>query len=222
MEKLVRGVEAFQKHHLGSYRELFEEFIHGQAPEALFITCSDSRLNPNLITQTKPGELFILRNAGNLVPPYGSANGGEGATLEYAVVALGIRDIIVCGHSYCGAMGGLLHPENTKGMPLLADWLKHAEATREIMAQNYQNLEGDHLLMATVEENVLVQLDNLRTYPCVAVLLARGELRIHGWVYVVQSGEVFAYQAEKGQFIPLSEATLTPPITRRLARNPAV
>lgn len=221
MEKLVRGVEAFQQHYLSTYRELFEQFIHGQAPEALFITCSDSRINPNLITQTEPGEMFILRNAGNLIPPFGSANGGEGATIEYAVVALGIKDIFVCGHSYCGAMGGLLYPENLEGMPLVALWLKHAEATREIMTQNYRGLEGDPLLMATVEENVLVQIDNLRTYPCVAVRLARGELRVHAWVYEVQSGEVFAHEAGKGQFVPLREATPTPPISRRLARSPS-
>jgi carbonic anhydrase len=219
MEKLVRGVEAFQQNYLSSYRELFEKFIHGQAPEALFITCSDSRINPNLITQTEPGEMFILRNAGNLIPPFGATSGGEGASIEYAVVALGIKDIIVCGHSHCGAMGGLLYPENLEGMPLVEGWLKHAEATRQIMAQNYQDLEGDPLLMATVEENVLVQLDNLRTYPCVAVRLARGALRIHGWVYEVQTGEVFAYEAEKGQFVPLREASPMPTISRRLARQ---
>ena len=217
MEKLVRGVEAFQRNVRSVYADLFEGFRHGQAPEALFITCSDSRINPHLITQTQPGELFLLRNAGNLVPPFGSSNGGEAATIEYAVSALGVQDVIICGHSYCGAMGGLLHPETLKTMPSMALWLKHAEATREIIAQNYRDLKGDSLLTATVEENVLVQLDNLKTHPAVAVKLAQGKLRLHGWVYKVQTGEVFAYEAEKGQFVPLNEATLRPTMGRRLS-----
>lgn len=219
MEKLVRGVAAFQNQHQSSFQALFEELAHGQAPEALFITCSDSRLNPNLLTQTHPGELFILRNAGNIVPPYGASRGGEEATIEYAVTALGVKDIIVCGHSLCGAMGGLLYPEHLKDMPALAEWLGHAEATRRIMAQGYPDLAGDHLLTATVEENVLVQLDHLRTHPCVAVKLARGELRIHGWVYELETGEVYAFEPSKNQFVPLRQATLAPAISRKLTRQ---
>lgn len=217
MEKLVRGVEAFQQLR-PAYQELFDEFKFGQAPQTLFITCADSRINPNLLTQTEPGEMFILRNAGNIVPPYGSANGGEGATIEYAVVALGIKDILVCGHSYCGAMGGLLHPETMGRMPLMAQWLEHAAATQAIMTHNYQGLDDAQRLMVTVEENVLVQLDHLRTYPCVAVGLARGDLRIHGWVYEVDGGEVFAYDTDSGQFVPLRDASLNSPIQRRLSR----
>src|SRR5947209_1011259 len=110
MQKLVEGVHHFQANIFSPQRELFERLADGQSPVALFITCSDSRINPNLLTQTEPGELFILRNAGNLVPPYGAGPGGEAATVEFATAALGIRDIIVCGHSHCGAMRALLAP----------------------------------------------------------------------------------------------------------------
>src|SRR5688500_10819560 len=167
MQKLIEGFHHFQASIFSSQRELFERLARGQTPEALFITCSDSRINPNLITQTGPGDLFILRNAGNIIPPYGAANGGEGATIEYAVGALGVKDIIVCGHSHCGARAGLLHPESLTELPLVRHWLTHAEATRRIVKENYGHLSGPALLTATVEENVLVQLENLRTQPAV-------------------------------------------------------
>src|SRR5947208_16582436 len=130
MQKLVEGIHHFQANIFRSQRELFERLAHGQQPDALFITCSDSRINPNLITHTEPGDLFILRNAGNIIPPYGAANGGEGATIEYAVAGLGVQDIIICGHSHCGAMKGLLAPEGLQDLPVFAAWLSHAEATR--------------------------------------------------------------------------------------------
>jgi carbonic anhydrase len=109
MQKLVDGVHQFQENVFGAKQALFERLADGQQPLALFITCSDSRIDPCLLTQTQPGELFILRNAGNIVPPYGQGSGGEAATIEYAVCALKLKDIIVCGHSHCGAMNGLLH-----------------------------------------------------------------------------------------------------------------
>ena len=204
MQKLVQGLHDFQENVFTSKREMFERLSRGQHPEVLFITCSDSRINPNLITQTEPGELFIIRNAGNLIPAYGATNGGEGATVEYAVAALGVKDIVVCGHSHCGAMHGLLNPEAVTELPAVAAWLKQAETTRRIMKDNYQNLEGAPLLTATIEENVLVQLENLRTHPSVAAKMARGELRLHAWVYKIETGEVFAYESERGQFLPLA------------------
>jgi carbonic anhydrase len=200
MEKLVHGLHAFQRDYFSSQRELFERLANGQHPETLFITCSDSRINPNLLTQTEPGDLFILRNAGNLVPPYGATNGGEAATIEYAVSAIGVKDIIVCGHSHCGAMKGLLHPEDLTEMPAVVDWLRQAEATRRIIKENYPHLEAGPLLTSTVEENVLVQLENLRTHPSVAARLARGQLKLHGWVYKLETGQVFQYEPEAGQF----------------------
>jgi len=206
MQKLVQGIHQFQANIFSSQRELFERLADGQDPDALFITCSDSRINPNLITQTNPGDLFILRNAGNIIPPHGAANGGEGATIEYAVAALGIQDIIVCGHSHCGAMMGLLDPKGLDDMPAVGAWLAHAEATRRIIKEKYSELSNSALLTATVEENVLVQLEHLRTHPAVAAGLARGKLKLHGWVYKIETGQVFAYDPERGQFVPVAEA----------------
>jgi carbonic anhydrase len=203
MQKLIQGIHEFQNHIFSTRIAQFAQLAQGQNPQALFITCSDSRINPNLLTQTEPGDLFILRNAGNIVPPYGAAQGGEGATIEYAVTALGIRDIIVCGHSLCGAMQGLLNPAVLKNMPAVASWLSHAEATRRIMLEKYPGREGPAQLITAIEENVLVQIENLRTHPCVAAGLAQGKIKLHGWVYKIETGEVFAYQPQAGQFLPL-------------------
>jgi carbonic anhydrase len=206
MQKLIQGIHHFQANIFSSRRQLFERLAQGQNPQALFITCADSRINPNLLTQTEPGELFILRNAGNIVPPYGAANGGEGATIEFAVAGLGVQDIIVCGHSLCGAMKGLLAPESLQDLPAMASWLTHAEATRRIMREKYADRVGNALLTTTVEENVLVQIENLRTHPAVASRLAQGKLALHGWVYKIETGEVFSYSPQLGQFVPLPEA----------------
>jgi carbonic anhydrase len=217
MQKLVDGIHQFQANVFGSEPEFFAQLAHGQSPETLFITCSDSRINPNLITQTRPGDLFILRNAGNIVPPYGAANGGEGATIEYAVAALGVRDIIVCGHSHCGAMKGLLEPEALEELPAVRSWLGHAETTRRVMRENYGHLTGPKLVTATVQENVLAQLENLRTHPAVAARIARGALHLHGWVYKIETGEVFAYDRATGQFPPLTSVPAADTAPRRLA-----
>ncbi|MCI0462927.1 MAG: carbonic anhydrase [Gemmataceae bacterium] len=204
MQKLVQGIHLFQSSIFASQRELFVRLANGQRPEVLFITCSDSRINPNLLTQTDPGDLFILRNAGNIIPPHGAANGGEGATIEFAVAGLGIEDIIICGHSLCGAMKGLLQPDSLRKLPAMRAWLSHAEATRRIIEEKYQDREGAALLTATVEENVLIQIENLRTHPAVAAGLSAGRLKIHGWVYKIETGEVFAYDPSLGQFLPLA------------------
>ena len=204
MQKLVEGIHQFQKHVVNDYQALFTRLADGQKPLALFITCSDSRIDPNLLTQTDPGELFILRTAGNIIPPYGAVEGGEAATVEYAVTALQVHDIIVCGHSLCGAMTGLLNPDQVREMPAVVSLLRHAEATRRIIAENYAHIEEPRArLMATIEENVLVQIENLKTHPCVAAALSRRSLRLHGWVYKLETGEVFAYRAEEQQFVPI-------------------
>ena len=203
MQKLVDGIHHFQSNIFRPQQEFFENLAAGQSPETLFITCSDSRINPNLITNTQPGELFILRNAGNIVPPHGAGVGGEAATIEFAVVGLGVKDIIICGHSHCGAMKGLLHPQQLANLTATAAWLKHADATQQIVAENYRHLEGHALLTATVEENVLVQLENLRTHPSVAARLVSGRLKLHGWVYKIETGQVFAFDAQERQFLPI-------------------
>lgn len=206
MLKLIAGLHQFQSNIFRSQKELFERLAQGQNPDALFITCSDSRINPNLITQTNPGDLFILRNAGNIIPPHGAANGGEGATIEFAVAGLGVKDIIVCGHSLCGAMKGLLHPESLADLPTVAKWLNHAEATRMIVKENYTDLmTEEERLNVAIQENVLVQLENLRTHPVIAARVSRGQLNLHAWTYKIETGEVFSYQPEVGQFLPLKD-----------------
>jgi carbonic anhydrase len=205
VQKLIQGIHHFQENDFRPLQGLFEQLAKEQNPESLFITCSDSRIDPNLLTRSRPGDLFILRNAGNIIPPYGAANGGEAATIEFAVAYLGVMEIIVCGHSHCGAMKGLLQPEQIAALPAVSGWLSHAETTRRIVKDNYGHLDGDRLVTATVEENVLVQLENLRTHPAVASRLARGDLHLHGWVYKIETGEVFAYDRESGQFLPVAE-----------------
>jgi carbonic anhydrase len=203
IQQLVEGVHHFRANTFRSQRELFEHLARGQSPDTLFITCSDSRIDPNLITHTRPGELFILRNAGNIIPPYGTSNGGELPTVEFAVVALGVRDLIVCGHSQCGAVKALLHPEQLVDLPGVAAWLYHAEATRRILEEKYQHCTPAELLTTSIEENVLVQLENLATLPAVAAGLREGQLKLHGWVYDIESGQVYAYDPTVGQFVPV-------------------
>lgn len=210
MQKLVQGIHTFQSNIFRDQHELFERLSRGQNPQALFITCSDSRINPNLITQTDPGDLFIIRNAGNIIPPYGAAKGGEGATIEFAVAGLGVPDVIVCGHSHCGAMKGLLEPETLRDLPEMTAWLTYAEATRRIVREKYTDRTNSALLTTAIEENVLVQIENLRTHPTVASALARGKLKLHGWVYKIETGEVFAYEPQRGQFVPVTEVVPDP------------
>lgn len=205
MQKLIQGVHQFREQHFRPLEGLFAELAKGQHPEALFITCSDSRIDPNLLTRSQPGDLFILRNAGNIVPPHGPASGGEAATIEFAVSALDVRDIIICGHSGCGAMKALLQPETVSELPAMSLWLTHAQTTRRIVLDNYRHLQGDRLLMAAIEENVLVQLENLRTLPAVASRLLKGDLHLHGWVYKIETGDVFAYDLVSGQFVPIAQ-----------------
>lgn len=212
MQKLVTGIHKFQSESFSKDQKLFETLAEGQNPLALFITCSDSRIDPSRLTQTQPGELFIQRTAGNIVPPYGSVFAGEAATIEYAVVALNIRDIIICGHSHCGAMGGLLDPASIEKLPAVKAYLQYAEATRRIVEENYQHLDDPvKRLTLTVEENVLVQLESLRTHPSVAAAIGRGDLKLHGWVYKFETGEVFAFNPDQNAFMPLQD--IAPPAT---------
>ncbi len=220
MQKLVDGLHKFRSEIFHSHRDLFRTLSTGQQPEALFITCSDSRINPNLITQSQPGDLFILRNAGNIIPPHEAGNGSEAATIEFAVAALGIRHIIVCGHTLCGAMRALHEPALTEDAPALRAWLAHAEATRRMVKENYAHIEGSARLTVTVEENVLAQIENLRTHPVVRSRLARGELALYAWVYKIETGEVFQYEHDTGQFALIAETASASPIpeTRRMRR----
>jgi carbonic anhydrase len=203
MDEIIAGVRTFQRDTYPKYRELFEKLSRGQSPEALVITCSDSRVDPFLFTNAQPGQLFVLRNAGNIVPKYDGIVGGVTATIEFAVVGLHVPNIIVCGHSGCGAIHGLFHPETLKDMPHVANWLSHhAEPVREVMANSGQ-LGGPDELEQAVDANVLVQLDNLRGHPCVAEALAAKRIKLHGWVYDIASGELRAYDEQGRQFAAL-------------------
>jgi carbonic anhydrase len=202
VKKLIHGLHKFRDTYVPTHQELLTELSHGQKPRVLFITCSDSRIDPNLITQTDVGELFVIRNAGNIIPPYGAANGGEGGTIEYAIDALGIEQIVVCGHSHCGAMKGLLQLNKLQAdMPLVYNWLKHAESTRRLVQENYSNYNAEELVEILVAENVLIQIDNLKTYPTVQAKLHQGKLQIYGWVYHIETGEVLAYDEETHAYV---------------------
>jgi carbonic anhydrase len=206
MDKIIQGVRNFQSTVFEDQRSLFEMLGQKQqTPIALFITCSDSRINPNLITSTEPGDLFLLRNAGNIVPPYGAANGGEGATIEYAVSVLNMRNIIVCGHYHCGAMHYLMRMDKMGELPAVRSWFAHAEATRRIIKEKYKHLSLEAQESLAIEQNVLVQIANLRTHPCVAAAIANDELHVYGWVYRIETGEVKAYDPTVGRFLPLGE-----------------
>lgn len=203
MQKLVRGIHRFRSKITRDQAQTLKRLAKGQHPIAMMITCADSRINPNLITETDPGDLFILRNVGNIIPPHGTTNNGEAAAIEFAVAGLQIKDIIVCGHTHCGAMKGLLNPKSIEHLPSTTEWLKHAQATQQIMRENYAGLKGDKLLTAAAEENVLVQLQQLETIPVVAARIMRGELRLHAWMYKIETGEVFSYDWESNQFVTL-------------------
>ncbi len=206
MENLIAGINRFQNKVHAPRSAEFEKLADGQEPWALFITCSDSRIDPNLLTQTKPGELFVIRNAGNMVPAFPTPGGGEGGTLEFAVAVLGVPHIIVCGHSDCGAMKAALSPEAAATMPSLKQWIELTrETATEVNARTDLAAQPERLTAVT-ERNVVAQLDNLRTYPCVTKAIAAGDLELHGWVYDFTNGEVRAYAESTGSFVPLAEA----------------
>ncbi|MGX1840402.1 carbonic anhydrase [Streptomyces diastaticus] len=174
--------------------EEFARLAQGQAPQVLFITCSDSRVVPALITGARPGELFELRTAGNIVPPYASRPPtGEAATVEYAVEVLGVADIVVCGHSHCGAVGALVRGDDLTAVPAVRDWFAHA-------APRPEGPVGDPAVGGAVQNHVLTQLLRLRSYPCVERRLAHGTLRMHGWYYEVHTGSVLAHDARADLF----------------------
>src|SRR4051812_15612464 len=169
MHRLIPGIRKFRKSVFPARQAQFEQLASGQNPSSLFITCSDSRIVPELLTQTSPGELFVLRNAGNLVSPCNGALSGEAATIEYALRVLQVEEMIVCGHSHCGAIGGLLRPESVEGLPYVEKWLSQAERVWQELADQSLATEGDDdMLSIASKANVLVQLQNLRTYPAIA------------------------------------------------------
>ena len=205
---MVRGVARFQDEIYPRVQGLYHKLVHdGQKPKALMISCADSRVIPEMITQCGPGELFVCRNAGNIVPPFGQRNGGVSSVIEYAVLALGVRDIIVCGHSDCGAMGALLHPERLATMPNVAAWLHHSQAAQHIVEQTLRcDMPDEARQAALAKENVVAQINHLRTHPSVAAGLAAGRLTLHGWLFELEHGSVLGYDGGTGLFAPMDDA----------------
>jgi carbonic anhydrase len=203
VHKLVKGIHGFQRGFFASHRQLFEQLASvGQRPETLFITCSDSRIVPNLITGAPPGELFLIRNVGNVVPSP-SLPGGTAAAIEYAVEVLEVENVIICGHTQCGALEAILEPERLANLGYVKRWLAQAERVRLLMNERYPDLDPAARLKVAVQENVLVQLENLREYPFVARRLEAGRLLVSGWVYDLARGEIFDYDPEAAEFLPL-------------------
>lgn len=204
MDKLIRGVHRFRKEVFEPNRAMYQQLADGQKPHTLFIACSDSRLSTEALTQTGPGEIFVLRNAGNLVPPHGATlGGGEAATIEFAVAGLGVRHIVVCGHTGCGAMKALLNPESVADLPETERWLRNAEATRLVVNSGRRHSNEHERWLALVQVNVWIQLENLRTHPVVAAGLAHGTLNVHGWVLDLRTGEVSRFDPIANCFVPI-------------------
>ncbi|WP_437880270.1 carbonic anhydrase [Pseudomonas sp. LRF_L74] len=213
LSKIVDGFRKFRQDVFPAQEELFKSLATAQNPRAMFITCADSRIVPELITQSAPGDLFVTRNVGNVVPPYGQMNGGVSTAIEYAVLALGVQHIIVCGHSDCGAMKAVLDPKSLETMPTVKAWLRHSEVALKVVEENC-GCGGHETLGILTEENVVAQLNHLCTHPSVAARVANGQLFIHGWVYDIESSAIRAYDAARGEFLPL-DGDITPMATPR-------
>lgn len=205
MPNFAAGVLKFQSAVFPENEVLFEELSQGQSPEALFITCADSRIETAMITQTGPGELFICRNAGNIVPPHTEHTGGMTASIEYAVAVLKVPHIVVCGHSGCGAMAGAMNPEGLTGLPHVKRWLGYSQAAVSVVEELGKDMTDDEKMSFLIEQNVLLQLQHLRTHPSVAAALAKGQVELHGWVYDIKSGGVTAYDETQKQFLFVDE-----------------
>jgi len=201
VDNILRGLKRFQKKVFPKHRELFHKLALQQRPTALFITCADSRIDPCLLTQTKPGELFLCRVIGNIVPRYPESIGGVSATIEYAVAVLGVPDVIVCGHTDCGVMKGVLNPEALKPLANVSAWLEHAKPAREAIGESRGNLSEPEFLLALTERNVIEQLRNLQTHPAIAARLEQGNLKLYGWVYDIGRGVVTTYSSRRQKFI---------------------
>ncbi|MET7363755.1 carbonic anhydrase [Streptomyces sp. NPDC005562] len=207
MKSLMDHARSFATTHVADPRNAaaFEALEAGQSPEALFVTCSDSRVVPTLITGARPGELFELRTAGNVVPPYpagrragltgepapGHHPVSEAATIEYAVCVLGVRSIVVCGHSHCGAVGALVRREDLSTVPAVRDWLEHSVAPDDALRSLAPSSPD---VAEAVQTHVLAQVERLRAYPCVRERVAEGSLTLHAWYYEVHTGTVTAHR----------------------------
>lgn len=197
MRDFLTGVMQFQQETFPKKKSRFEELARGQSPEALFITCSDSRVNPELFTNSEPGEIFVIRNAGNIVGRKGEADLGMAATIEYAVKALKVPQIIVCGHAKCGAMQGLMSPEALTSLPEVGEWVS---LSKKALEDHSGNPNADRLTQL-IEANIRLQLRNLMTFPEVAAAVHANKLRLHGWLYDFETGQVTVLAPHSNQFV---------------------
>jgi len=207
LAELKAGIRKFRRDIYPAQAETYRKAAsEPQRPHAMIVTCADSRIDPELITQSGPGELFVTRNIGNLVPAYGEMMGGVSAVVEYAVSALRVKHIVVCGHSDCGAMKALLHPESLESMATVKRWMRNAEAALSVADSlaNHDEKPSERLRRLT-EENVLLQIQHLRTHPSVAGAMARGELSLSGWIYDIATGEVRISENGDRTFHPVED-----------------
>lgn len=211
MKKLINGIIDFRKHLSPEYKETFAKLALGQFPDALFIACADSRVAPNVFASTDPGDLFVVRNVGNMVSPCESAEGisvadeGEAAALEFSVLQLNVKDIIICGHSECGAMHALLNGRENVTTPNLKSWLRHGEKALDAMKNDTKtdsNLSPQNRLS---QLNVLQQIEHLKSYPIIKEKLAKNELRLHAWWFNLSTVTVYWYIPQIEKFIEINE-----------------
>jgi carbonic anhydrase len=205
MSRFAMGVIRFQRDVFPEKRELFERLSNGQSPEALFITCSDSRIETAMITQTDPGELFICRNAGNIVPPHTNQTGGMTASIEFAVGALRVPNIVICGHTECGAMKGAMNRDALTHLPHVREWLGYAQGAVDIVQALGGELDEADKMRMLLKQNVILQLQHLKTHPTVAVALAQKAVLLHGWVYDIKTGEVSAFDEASHTWMTIEE-----------------
>lgn len=206
MQRLIDGFRRFREQVFLQRRAEFARLAEGQRPRYLLITCSDSRIAPDIVTQLDPGDLFVIRNAGNIVPDYRAGYSGEAATLEYAINALQVQVILICGHSHCGAMKGLINPETLVKFPTVRGWLVHAEKTRRRVDEKYHGCSDAELLDAAVRENVLVQLEQLRTHPSVQAAEREQRIQVHGLVYQFDTGDLLVHDEQRDVFTSIMDA----------------
>jgi carbonic anhydrase len=200
LARIVEGVKKFQAEVYPAQREMFESLKGRQQPMAMFITCADSRVVPNLFTQTGPGDFFVERNPGNFVPRYGDFVGGVSAGVEYGMLVLKVPLVIICGHTDCGVMKGLLHEEEVNGLPAMQQWMRHASEVRQRIMRDHSKAAQAEKLRLITEYNVLAQVENLKSHPSVYTRILSGELDVRGWVYDIGDGSIWAADPESGKF----------------------
>lgn len=204
MQKLLDGIVQFRQGDFEAHRELFKGLKTEQKPHTLFITCSDSRVDPNMITGTLPGELFIIRNVANLVPPYRNTPEyvATTAAIEYAVLSLGVENIIVCGHSNCGGCAACLNPsEHLSQLPHTRKWMELAGPVRDRVLKEIPAEEPEAREWMMEQVNVVEQLKHLMTYPYIRDRASSGQMSLSGWHYIIETGEVFIYDSQAGAFL---------------------